>query len=396
MNSVIDQLAWYLLWRRQQHNLVPDDGSPSKIYLWMVDFAYRVCKWFVELTSYQRHGYTTGLAQIATAVPSTDIISALEAQLELELEAGVRKHRFAVQYDSSESSSALSLNLKCALALKQATDDVCLDISEKCRIEANWDVHHQKYLDMFNNVFAVNRQEGLAHDLNSSNSDQNDEDLGEADEDAPLLSKQKTRTTSSNEGGPYQFDSAKILAVPEPSDKGKSKLNWVALGFQGSDPSRDFRSSGEFGIMCFDKLCSDDPELTKQMLVESGSFLGDVMLPWYSFALASIHLSTFVARLSENNISLIRGINRTINWDDIVKSSESQIDQTKLRQSVLDAVIGLHNRLVKRFHNEWLFAVGTGSVKSVMDTDAFIKRYERQTVKLIWDGDWTSIWDFRT
>ncbi|KAK9474712.1 ELMO/CED-12 family-domain-containing protein [Dipodascopsis tothii] len=158
------------------------------------------------------------------------------------------------------------------------------------------------------------------------------------------------------------------LRMPLPAAKPeldyRGGRNWVALGFQGANPADDFRGSGLLGMIAFRYLCTKYTTRSVQIMYESHSaedVVDMVSTPWYSAALASIHITVMLTRL------ITAGQLRM--WMLLC------LDDDVREQDMWDLVLALHAHLLSRFHTFWMAQVKDGKVRSVMDFETCFEAY---------------------
>jgi hypothetical protein len=175
---------------------------------------------------------------------------------------------------------------------------------------------------------------------------------------------------------------------PEANTKGKEEINWVALGFQGNDPSTDFRNTGKFGLDCYYWFCTSEPELARHLVVESGSYNGDLKKPWYPLALVSIHISSFVMeeiieKTSYKRLKTLLSSTMSAVQDETTKYLLGDVSDNRMIDMVTftleKQLYGLHNYLLQDFHHFWQNDVITGKVKTVLDCESCLERYKHST-----------------
>lgn len=175
---------------------------------------------------------------------------------------------------------------------------------------------------------------------------------------------------------------------PEGNTKGKEEINWVSLGFQGNDPSTDFRNTGKFGLDCYHWFCTNDTETARQLVVESGSYNGDYKKPWYPLALVSIHMSSFVMeevieKKSFQRIKPLISSTMSAMQEELTKyllggmSDDQMID--KVIFTLEEQLYSLHSGLLQDFHRHWQNDVTKGTVKTVLDCENCLERYKHST-----------------
>ncbi|KAG4306043.1 hypothetical protein PORY_000031 [Pneumocystis oryctolagi] len=145
-----------------------------------------------------------------------------------------------------------------------------------------------------------------------------------------------------------------------------NKKNWVMIGFQGDDPSTDFRSMGIFGLELLHHFVLTWNEHTRIMISESRSNQNNINLPWYSFALAAINILAYIIELmNQNRLEkiFIQRYNCGITVNDVIK------------QMFCCTFIS--------FHNFWKLQVSKKNVRTVFDFECCLKRFKKKTKKNI-------------
>ena len=155
---------------------------------------------------------------------------------------------------------------------------------------------------------------------------------------------------------------AKNLSLLDAGEASKKGRHWGKLGFQGDDPSTDFRGSGELGLRHLTQLTANHAMYANRMLAESGTVQAaeDPDMPWYPFALCSIHVTFFLMRL-------IR---------------EGYLQRYLLRAQLRggDEGVGrfcdeMHNYLLCRAHLDWAQGVDKEEITTVLQFEDFFKEY---------------------
>lgn len=162
----------------------------------------------------------------------------------------------------------------------------------------------------------------------------------------------------------------KVFPVhPEPvHSRGLENIDWVCLGFQGADPTRDFRAAGELGLDHFYNFCIYNREKALQICEESGSCRKDRADLWYSVALASIHITHNLGRLLIDQPAYVY----------CILPENANLD-------ILETLVGeIHNRMLVLFHEFWLESCESGKVKTVLDTDNALKEFEARIPTFLW------------
>ncbi|KAK9467444.1 ELMO/CED-12 family-domain-containing protein [Lipomyces arxii] len=167
--------------------------------------------------------------------------------------------------------------------------------------------------------------------------------------------KQLTEIWSVLHGHSYWPSSANTAAV---SRRSRGGHNWVTLGFQGVDPSDDFRGTGKLGLHFFHHMCLHHTGHMARIIVQSRSpeiHLDTLRTPWYPAALVSIHITSFIARL------VYTGELRL--W--IICSMQSN----STSEDLWDLLANLHSYVYMEFHRFWQNEVRKRTVRTIMDFD---------------------------
>lgn len=172
-------------------------------------------------------------------------------------------------------------------------------------------------------------------------------------------------------------------------ESGKDGKNWVLLGFQGNDPSTDFRQTGKFGLNCYHYfICKTEkpPDHTgRKLLVESGSLHGDITRPWYSLALVSIHISNLIMSriIYTPEVKWLEYLLKkaiSLKLDQITEYLLSgEADALPDFQTIIEYLTyQLHESLLLNFHDHWENEVSRGLTKTVLDTESSLDRYYKR------------------
>lgn len=142
--------------------------------------------------------------------------------------------------------------------------------------------------------------------------------------------------------------------------------HWQDIGFQGADPSTDWRSSGRLGLtgmLYFSDLHMENREgrLIVQQAVRG--VLGDgETLGWYPFALSYITIIDFLLRLIPlHSLSYI-----------YLSSPLSSVEQTFHHLTAL---------LVRHFHEHWIYLQTSEHLVEATQTRPVVMDYERISKK---------------
>lgn len=160
-----------------------------------------------------------------------------------------------------------------------------------------------------------------------------------------------------------------LQLVPEKTVTVERGKHWQRLGFQGEDPSSDFRGTGLLGLLQLESFCDRHPLYARRIIVESGTTaeMPDLEQPWYSFALAGIHCTRLLTMLLEENLL------------------HRQSLEAGLRGDFTGATNGLYSWILVRSHVDWLESIESGHVRTVLDFErnfagfaAFVRRQLRE------------------
>jgi hypothetical protein len=78
--------------------------------------------------------------------------------------------------------------------------------------------------------------------------------------------------------------------------------HWPMLGFQGEDPSTDFRSTGTLGLHHLAQFCRAHPIYATRIIRESGTAATTSEGPWYPFALCAIHITSMLLSMIKRGL----------------------------------------------------------------------------------------------
>lgn len=164
-------------------------------------------------------------------------------------------------------------------------------------------------------------------------------------------------------------------------DEGISPIatkHWQDIGFQGADPSTDWRSSGKLGLtgmIYFSDLHAENREgrLIVQQAIRGVAGDGET-LGWYPFALSYITIIDFLLRLIPlHSLSYI-----------FLSSPLVNVEQTFHHLAAL---------LVRHFHQHWIYLQtsehpfeATQARPVVMDYERISKRWKIEIVKWLERG----------
>lgn len=165
---------------------------------------------------------------------------------------------------------------------------------------------------------------------------------------------------------------------PDAAKVGNAGYDWVKLGFQGKNPSTDFRGTGALGLDHFEAFCKE--KASKQIFIESGSSSGPSEIafdtPWYPVALVSIRLTHFLVRKMLDNPVCMALI-----WESLGCTHATFPQQLST----------VHTKLMLDFHEEWKRAVEQHEVSTFHQNEAFIKKFEHKIDQLVRGPD-TPAW----
>lgn len=159
-------------------------------------------------------------------------------------------------------------------------------------------------------------------------------------------------------------DRVSLLPAEEAGRKGR---HWTKLGFQGDDPSTDFRGTGELGLRHLRHLTAHHAMYANRMLAESGTVeaADKPEMPWYPFALCSIHVTFFLHRLARMGY-LGRFLLRAQ-----LRGGDGGVPE------FLDE---LHGYLLCRAHLDWAQGVDKEEITTVLQFEDFFKEFAAMVV----------------
>lgn len=187
-------------------------------------------------------------------------------------------------------------------------------------------------------------------------------------------------------------------SVVKSAPASKGEIQWENFGFQGKDPSTDFRGSGMLGLESFRHFCLFDPAESSKLLTQSGAT--DPGETWYPPALISINLVShlrdmlisgqldrgFIANI---NGELLQRIGSSIFANEKKKSTDHFFEVRAELAKEFDALFfKLHDQLVLKFHLYWKHGVQEKEIKTVLETDANLKKFLEKYDKNIREGVW--------
>ncbi|BFZ55250.1 ELMO domain-containing protein 3 [Savitreella phatthalungensis] len=150
-------------------------------------------------------------------------------------------------------------------------------------------------------------------------------------------------------------------------DAGQKGKHWGQLGFQGKDPSTDFRASGLLGLRHLRHLAANHAMYAHRMLAESSTVEAarSPDIPWYPFALCSIHVTNMLLTLLRTGAlqrQLIRAAIRSGGGEDAVEGVLAFTDE-------------LHSYFLCRCHLDWATGVDKEEITTVLQFEDFFKEY---------------------
>ncbi|KAK9459016.1 ELMO/CED-12 family-domain-containing protein [Lipomyces oligophaga] len=184
------------------------------------------------------------------------------------------------------------------------------------------------------------------------------------------------------------------------SRESKSGHNWVTLGFQGVDPSDDIRGTGMFGLLCFHHYTTRYATRAAHDIYQSRSpeiHIDTIRTPWYPSALASIHVSSYIASLCFNGTlrlwlicSLLPPPPLSTDKDTIYKLYDQQ------ESIAWDLLLDLHSYILIEFHSFWVKSVELGRVRTIMDFDKCFQIFTNKMTATFnaRPVSWTSMYPF--
>ncbi|ORY85094.1 ELMO/CED-12 family-domain-containing protein [Protomyces lactucae-debilis] len=132
--------------------------------------------------------------------------------------------------------------------------------------------------------------------------------------------------------------------------------HWDALGFQGEDPSTDFRATGKLGLRHVSHFCQAHPIYATRMIKESGTAAVTIEGPWYPFALCAIHITALL-------LTVVK-----------LGSMQRHWLQAAARDPV-DGVAALSDKLFSylfvRCHLDWCEGVDKKEITSILEFEVF-------------------------
>lgn len=134
--------------------------------------------------------------------------------------------------------------------------------------------------------------------------------------------------------------------------------HWELVGFQGEDPSTDFRGVGELGLHFLRYFCVHHP-LYANRIIEESRTQGDCDQAWYPFALGSIHVTQLVCQLLELGL-----LQRHL--------LQAEISGSRGVQEFADSFFSF---LFVRCHLDWAEGVDKGEISSVFQFEQFFSEF---------------------
>lgn len=187
-------------------------------------------------------------------------------------------------------------------------------------------------------------------------------------------------------------------AVVQGAPSSKGEIQWENFGFQGKDPSTDFRGSGMLGLEAFRHFYMFDPAESNKLVTQSGAT--DPGETWYPPALISINV---VSHLRDMLIAglLDRGFILNINGELLKRIGAKAFHQNEkkkqdyffeirneLDKEFRELFFRLHEHLVYKFHLFWKHGVQEKTIKSVLQTDNHLKTFLEKYDPELRRGDW--------
>lgn len=319
---------------------------------------------------------------------------------------------FYKRVSNDETDRQLSLFFILCLAAHTSYNVVAQKFKIDSETEVVWDEKTDKRLvNVFETVFPAsladeNEAESSTPGLHESIRDEPFSDDIDDSDNLPLLSSNgepNHRSGSAEKDDSYLFQipmnkRETYLRVPLPKKGAKGEKNWVALGFQGRDPTTDFRATGFLGFLLFERFCVSEPVSARNIMFESGSFNGDVSKAWYPAAIISIHMTLFIQRVLGGRF-IYRGLFCNLDLLNVYKEmvanprdGPESVDVSKLvdeiQGQISEVLLSLHQKLVLAYHRFWKQEVRTGLVKSPLEVDASILRFQESIKYKLFDGKW--------
>ncbi|KAK9456335.1 ELMO/CED-12 family-domain-containing protein [Dipodascopsis uninucleata] len=155
-------------------------------------------------------------------------------------------------------------------------------------------------------------------------------------------------------------------------------VNWVTIGFQGLDPTDDFRGSGRYGLDCLFSFVENHTLSACEIIVGSRSpeiHLDSVRAAWYSAALAGIHVSAFILELGDT-VELRHWLNTCI----MIKWQMSSHVSGNWVRELMDELYGY---IFIEFHKVWKNEVKLGTIKTILDFESAFRRFKNMITERI-------------
>ncbi|KAG5362797.1 hypothetical protein CJU89_1933 [Yarrowia sp. B02] len=179
----------------------------------------------------------------------------------------------------------------------------------------------------------------------------------------------------------------------------KGEIQWENFGFQGKDPSTDFRGSGMLGLESFRHFCMFDPAESTKLLTQSGAT--DPGPTWYPPALISINVVSHLRDMligGQLDRGFILNINgellkrigaRAFHNDNDKKKTDYFFEiRSELDREFQEIFYRLHEHLVYKFHLYWKHGVQEKKIQSVLQTDNHLKTFLEKYDADVRRGDW--------
>lgn len=323
-------------------------------------------------------------------------------------------HSFQKSISDGATDVPLALFLILCLATHTSYTLIASQLKIDSKASVKWDDDTSKRLiEMFDIVFpsSLATEDGDEDNTSASGRDTNDDSFINGDDDeleeAPLLSasgdpNQRSITHFADESEFFQTPLSQrevYLRVPLPKKGYKGEKDWVALGFQGANPTTDFRATGKLGLKQFEHFCLKNPIEARNIMTESGSFNGNLSKAWYSVALVSIHMTLFIQRMLGGRF-IYRGLLFNLDLLKVYKSLVADYGQNpenvdvpmllnKIEGNIAETLSNLHDVLLIKYHKFWKQEVKAGIVKTPLEVDASILRFQESIQYKLFDGEWT-------
>ena len=168
-----------------------------------------------------------------------------------------------------------------------------------------------------------------------------------------ILRDMKTQTFVNEIHEAELFDLWNVMK-PQDTLPGRICTEWNQIGFQGTDPSTDFRGMGYLGLYSLLQFARSDPAQARIFLKKSLGPVGNTM-KFYPFSCCGIQIGFFLSQLIEE-----RKMDR---WFYTIEQVEDKRAKSVQRSAVLDVYNSIFRQLFALFDECWR----TGNPESVMD-----------------------------